>query len=160
MDSINQQLETIKKLAIELRKVENLNEMAGAYKDRASQLEELTSKLLDSVDQCIKKSNELLQENKEAIECYKENNLTLLRKVSDDFYVIREAQREQKEITNSTAIKMLNNNSSFAIRIDTRIDYLRNQIAETIKYDKRGIVLLVAIVLIQLFTTIYILWIK
>ena len=134
--------------------------MAGAYKDRASQLEGLASKLLDSVNQCITKCNELLQDNKEAIECYKENNLTLLGKVVDYFSVIQDAQKEHKKATDDDTVKIFGAIMNRASRIETRIDCLRNSVAETIKYNKRGLGLLVAILLIQIFTTICILWIK
>lgn len=159
MDTINHHLETIRKLAVELKKVENLNEMADAYKNRTSELEEIASKLLNSVDECISNSNELLKDNKDAIECYRINNQTLVSKIGDDFYIINEKLKCFDDL--SKGLVTVNNNVIFLRRrLEEKVMLVDSICTKSLKYIKVGTLVLIAIVLIQIFTTIYILWIK
>lgn len=161
MENINQHLETIKKLAVELRKVENLNEMADAYKDRVIKLEELTSNLLDCVDQCITNSNELLIDNKEAIECYRKNNLILHSRMAKDFSVIRAEVKSQRDQFDAYKKDFFIIFDKTYMRLQEELGFLLKHSAyESKKYNKIGLVFLVSIIIIQIFTTIYLLWIK
>ena len=160
MDNINQHLETIRHLAIELKKVEELNEMANAYKDRASELENIASKLINSVDKCVSASKELLHENKSAIDSYKTNYLILQNKIETNFVSINKKIDSETDLITTNKEDLYKTIIRTGNELQSNLEGLKYTEEYSTKLNKIAIVLLSAILLIQIISIIYYLWIR